>query len=203
MNKTLIILAATLLTITQSFNLSAEPPQSQPPSLSINCAPQLQKSLHTIHKIPEARKLIAQVYREAPFSIDVRNTTLSNQFGAFWDQMDRVICVGISPKTNEGEIIGSILFELHNAAVSSEFDRLDALAASRQISKERYVEAVEYLEYLNSLKASAIAKKGIEQGIFPPTAHLHTYRNFDEHFYYQKMGGHSAWIGQTYDQLAG
>jgi hypothetical protein len=173
--------------------------QQQP--LSINCAPRLQKGLQALYKLPEVRQLIAKIYEDGPISIDVRNTSLSNGFGAFWDQDNRIICVGITPNSTESDIISSILFELHNAAVSNEINHYDELATRRQISKDDYVESIEYLEYSNSLKASKIAAKGIEQGILPRGSRLHTYRNFDEHYYYQRTSGHSSWIANTYDQL--
>lgn len=167
----------------------------------INCSPQLQPSLIKMLKVPELRTLIATIQKEGPINVMVNNHELSNQFGAFWDLDQRNICVSLSHQTSEGEIIGSILFELHNAAASARLNYLDQLASSGSIDRESYVEAVEYIEYENSHKAAKIAKKGIALGIFNSEACLPTYENFEEHYRYQKIGGHSAWIAKNFDQL--
>lgn len=166
------------------------------------CAPQLQNCLKTIQKIPEARKLINDVQKEGAIRVTLSNEYLSRQFGAFWDPDNRLISVNLSAHRSEGELIGSILFELHNALINSKLDHLDHLAAMGRIDKEYYVESVERLEYYNSKKAAAIAEIGIKSGVFPASARLNTYRNFEEHYHIQKMAGHSAWIAKTYDNLA-
>lgn len=167
----------------------------------IRCAPQLQHNLNQIQKIPEARALINSIQKEGPIQIVVKNTSLSNHFGAYWDPDLRTICVAISSDTTDGSLIGSILFELHNAAVNAKFIHLDELAARRQIGKASYVESMEYLEYLNSIDASKIAQKGIQMGIFPADAHLFTYGSFAEHFSVQKESGHSACFARNYDSI--
>src|SRR5262249_4648040 len=116
-----------------------------------------------------------------------------------WDRQDRIIGIHLSSRVSEGNIIGSIIFELHNALTNNKVDHLDHLAISRRIGKEKYVEAMELLEYQNSKKASAMAQEGIEKGIFPVNARLPTYNSFEEHYYYQKISGHSASFEQAYD----
>lgn len=172
-----------------------------PPS-SIICAPRLQQCLRTIQKMPEAQELIASIQQEGPIRIAVNSHALSNQFGAYWDMEDRVIFVSLSAHSSEGELIASILFELHNASIDSKLNYFDYLASTGQIDKESYVRSIEFLEYRNSKNASKIAEKGIKLGIFPPNARLNTYENFEEHYHYQKIGGHSAWIAKTFDQIA-
>lgn len=195
-----ILFSCFLLTCNTNFSFAA-PHQVKSKPLTIPCSPQLQDSLDTILKLPEVRDLISVIQKEGPFRFAVKNTHLSEKFGAFWDMNNRVICVGISPCISKGEIIGSMLFELHNALVNSQLNQLDDLVARRKISKEAYVEAVERLEYKNSLNASSLATKGIRLGIFPESAHLFTYSSFEEHYRIQKMAGHSAWIAKTYDQI--
>lgn len=175
----------------------AEPQQVK----SIACPPQLTKIVSKIQMIPEARKLINDAQKEGSISITFNSHHLSQQFGAFWDVDNRTICVSPSSQVSEGEMIGSILFELHNALVNSKIMHLDRLATLGQISKEKYVESIEFLEYENSIKAAKIADKGISMGIFPRSARLFTYASFEEHYRMQKIGGHSAWIARTYDQL--
>lgn len=165
----------------------------------IPCTKELQSCLNKLLKIPEIRSLIAQVQKEGSFSIVGERHPLSQQFGAFWDLDQRVICVDLA-NSSEGQRIGSILFELHNAAVTSKYQSLDRLASEGKIDRESYIRAFEYLEYQNSLKASKLANKGIESGIFPRGAFLPTYPTFEEHYRVQKMSGHSAFFGRNYDQ---
>lgn len=194
----LLIVLITSFQASSVFAAYGQPSRSQ--SNSVTCAPQLRHCLAAIEKLPEARQLIADVQREGAIRITVNNNTLSNQFGAFWDQDHRLICVSLP--ASDGELIASIIFELHNAAANSKLEHFDYLATTGNIDKESYVRSVEHLEYENSLKASKIATKGIQLGIFPASAHLPTYSNFEEHYRIQKMGGHSAWIAKNYDQLA-
>lgn len=165
------------------------------------CDPRLKSHLDKIMQIPEAQNLIATIQKAGPFSIHVSDASASKQFGAYWDLNLRKLCVHITNQTTEGEIIGSILFELHNALVTSYYDYLDLLVMKNQIDKENYVRSYEEKEYFNSKKAAALAEKGIALGIFPSNARLPTYRNFAEHYHYQKIGGHSAYVARNFDQL--
>lgn len=166
----------------------------------IRCAPQLKNSLNTIQKLSEARELISNIQKEGQISIAL-NDNGSEQFNAFWDPERRIIFVNITRESTPGSLIGSILFELHNAYINSKLNHLDQLAMQGRISKRNYVEGVERLEYQNSLATAKLAEKGIALGLFPANARLPTYDTFEEHFRIQKMGGHSAWIANTYDQL--
>jgi hypothetical protein len=152
----------------------------------IECAHQLQKWLNAIQKIPGANDLLAGIRSEGPIRIRINNTDLSHQFGAYWDPDERTICVAVSQGVTDGSIIGSILFELHNAQVNSKLDQLSRLAIRGEISKDQYIESMERLEYINSINASKMAKTGIEMGVLPADAHLPTYSNFKEHFKMQK-----------------
>lgn len=169
---------------------------------SITCSPQLQKQLAKIKKIPEANKLIQRIQKEGSIYIVASSSPVAKQFGAFWDPDRRVISVNISKHRYEGELISSILFEMHNAAANSKIDRLDYLATTGQIDKESYVRGIEHIEYENSLSSAEIVDKGIRLSIFPPEAYLGTYDSFEEHFYYQKISGHSDHIAKNFDQLA-
>lgn len=171
---------------------------------SIRCSPQLQSYFNKILKISEMRTLISKIQKEGTVSILANNQTAqcADQFGACWDMDRRIIYVGLGRSNTEGKIIGSIVFELHNAAANSKLEYFDYLAATRNIDRESYIKAIEYIEYENSLKASAITKIGIELGIFPGDAYLPTYRDFEEHYYYQQMSQHSYLFGKNYDQLA-
>ncbi len=169
---------------------------------SVECASQLKPCLMAIQKVPEARQLIETVQKEGWVRVVVNNTHLSNQFGAYWDGSNRTIAISVTSDNTQGDIIASIIFELHNASVDSKFDYLDSLAAAGQIDREGYIRAVEYIEFQNSISAHNIAEKGIKMGVFPVRARLHVYRNFEEHYYYQQVGGHSAYIGKNFDMVA-
>lgn len=165
------------------------------------CDPKLKNCMEKILQVKEARDLISSIQKEGSLRIAVSDASESKQFGAFWDLDLRTVCVHLDSQVTEGEIIGSILFELHNALVTSRYDQLDLLARNGKINKADYVKAYEQQEYYNSKNASAIAEKGISLGIFPHTARLPTYRNFEEHYHYQKIGGHSAYVARNYDML--
>lgn len=179
------------------FSLNAKETNLQ----SIPCSPELKKQLEKILKVPEARTLIASIQQQGSFRIVANHHKLSKQFGAYWDLDRRQVCINCASHVSEGRVIGSILFELHNALITAKYDHLDHLAATGQIDKESYVRSSEYLEYQNSLMAAQIAKKGIEMGIFPKDACLPTYSDFEEHYHFQKVGGHSAWIAKNFDNL--
>lgn len=168
---------------------------------AVSCGRELQSCWNKILKIPEIKTLIARIQKEGSFSIVAYQHPLSEKFGAFWDLDQRVICVDVANRS-EGERIGSILFELHNAAVTSQYQVLDEKASQGKINRESYIQAVEHLEYQNSLQASKLANKGIILGIFPREAFLPTFASFAEHYRVQRMGGHSQFIGRNYDQLS-
>lgn len=189
---TFFLLIATNISLVHAAN-----PQNQ--STMVYCDPQLKSCFKRLEQLPEIKELITKVVREGPIHISVKETRLSQQFGAFWDPDRRAIFV--DPSSSQGELIGSIIFELHNALRNSDINNLHQLASSGEIDRESYIQGIERLEYENSLSASKIAEKGIKLKIFPPSACLQTYKDFEEHYRMQKFGGHSAWIGFTYDEL--
>lgn len=167
--------------------------------LKIHCSPELQSCIQAILQIPEARTLMEQIQAEGQIQIVAHNTALSNKFGAFWDSDRRTICIAHSPNCSEGSLIGSILFEMHNASVNRQINHFNDLANKRQIDKENYIQAMEYLEYINSLNAAKLATKGIKMGLLPRDARLPTYSSFEEHFRAQRMSGHSDCFGHNYE----
>lgn len=196
-----IIIFLFLVSTFQLPSIYAENIHHQNSSHLIQCSPELEKIVKTIQQLPEVKELIHQIQKEGAIKIMVNPTSLSKQFGAFWDPDHRTISVNVSNRS-KGEIIGSILFELQNALVNSKINFYDDLAANGKIQKENYVREMERLEYHNSLKASKLAEKGIRLGIFPSSAHLPTYNSFEEHYYYQQVGGHSAWVENNFNQIS-
>lgn len=168
----------------------------------IECAPELKQCLKKIQMLPEARVLISAIQKEGPIHITINKSHQFRQFAAYWDPNQRIITVNTGVNRPEGALIGSILFELHNASITSKFDYYNDLAYKGKIDREGYTEAVERLEYQNSRNTSKMAEKGIKLGIFPTSAKLPVYPNFEEHYHFQKVGGHSAWIANNFDQIA-
>lgn len=170
---------------------------------SIPCARQLQSCLDKILQLPEAKRLISSIQQEGNIRVIVNNDHyLSRQFDAFWDPHYRTITVNYSSHPDEGSLIGSIVFELHNASMNSQLKHLNYLAETGRIDREAYIEGMEKIEYQNSLNASYLTYQGIQRGIFPKSAFLPTYATFEEHYRIQKKGGHSAYIGHNYDSIA-
>lgn len=163
------------------------------------CSPQLQKHFNAILEIPEAKKLVEGIQSEGAIQIVAERTKLSRQFGAFWDPDRRLIVIDTSLNQSDGSIIGSILFELHNASVNTKINQLNRLASTGGTNKSDYVRSMEYLEYVNSLNASKISEKGIQMGIFPQDAYLSTYTNFSEHYKAQRESGHSDAFAHNFD----
>ena len=201
MYKFFNILLSVFLFCQISATYAAEQPQHKQ-SIPIKCAPQLQSCLNRIQQIPEARELIASIQKEGAIQISAKNTDLSEQFGAFWDGDKRTICIALSSDVTTASIIGSILFELQNAAVDSKFEYYNSLASQGSITRSKYIESMEYLEYENSFRAAKIAEKGIKMGVIPSRARLPIYSSFKEHYAAQKMSGHSDCFASTYDCLA-
>lgn len=200
LNRYIIFFVTYLITVlslnaAQNSSFSAEAASES----SVRCAPELKKHFQALLKIPEAKAIIEKIRQEGSFQIIVESTGLTRRFGAFWDPNRRIICIDASSDLSGGEVIGSLLFELHNASVNLQFDHLDKLAAGGKITKEHYIESMEYIEYLNSLSTSKIASTGIRMGVLPLEARLPTYPNFKEHFKAQKSSGHSACFARNYD----
>lgn len=168
--------------------------------ISVN-HPQLHALFNKIQQVPSAKNLLMRVQNQGSIRIIQSNDPLARQFGAFWDSDNRVIHMDVSPQRSEGELIGSLIFELQNAFANDKIEHLHSLASQKAISKGRYVESLERLEYENSIHAAKIAEEGIQLGHFPRDARLHTYPSFEEHFRIQKIGKHSDWIAEMYDQL--
>lgn len=167
----------------------------------ISVDPKLSHCFNAIQGLEEGKKLISKILEEGPLNIQVADNEVAKQFLACWNQESRTIYISLAPKRSQGSVMASLIFELHNALVSSQMDNFDEMAFCGRINKEQYVRSIEHLEYVNSINASNLAEIGIKKGVFPKNAKLSTYRDFDEHFYYQKMSGHSAVIEKNYDLI--
>ncbi len=159
----------------------------------IVCDSLLQPHLKRLSEMPEVRELLAQIVRDGSIQIVYRNCPLAAQFGAYWDRQRRCICIYRSSEEKEGELLGTLLFELENAANDRCFARVDTLFVEGKIDGKRYAEFMEFLEYIHSLKAAKIAKEGIEANILPAEAALPIYPNFCEYLRAQQEGGHFSY----------
>ncbi len=162
----------------------------------------VQGCIDKIRQLPEARELITTIQKEGPIRFAISEHELGKKFGAYWDVDQRVICINPEFHESEGRIIGSMLFEMQNAFSTAVIEKLYDLVSQGKMDKETFIRSMEFQEYTNSKRAAAMAQRGIDLGIFPKSALLPTYSNFEEHYHYQKIGGHSAWFAKYYDQMA-
>lgn len=160
---------------------------------------QLSSVINKIHQSSEARELIAKAQQRGPIRVQA-NHNLSRDFHAYWEGSGRVICVTMSKQVNEGSLISSIIFELHNAVTDARLEQLTHMAMDGKISKDRYVELIERMEHENAVNAVALLKKGIQRGVFPQSAGLEVIKDFEDHYKTQQLAGHSQWIAAQYDQ---
>lgn len=159
----------------------------------IKCDSELHSTLTTIQKLRCAQELIHQVLKDGPLTI---KTDLDFPFEAYWDASTRTVAVARTENK-----IHSLLFELHNASTQKQFEYYNSLVIQNKISKDEYIREIEYLEYQNTYKTAAIIDEGIRVGLFPPNTHANYSSDFEDHLCDQKSTGHSAWIGEIYDEL--
>jgi len=164
----------------------------------ITCAKQLQDVLAIIEELPEGKDLIQRVLKDGSISIKP-NQKYSKKFDGYWEGSRRTIHLTASDRNT---LIGTLIFEMHNAIRDKDFEELDKKAYRGKISKKDYVEAIEYIEYENALSTKNILKKGIAKDIFPSSSYWNIPNNFSEHFAIQKSAGHSARIAKDFDRLA-
>lgn len=185
------------LTLVFIFQSSVFANQTSYPRLT--CTSQLVSIVNQIRQLPEAQSLIEAILREGNLHISDLQPHQTHEFRAMWNSDARTIYVNINQE--RPHIFGSILFEMHNALSTTKFCQLENLAYDGKLNKSAYVEAMEYVEYENSLNTASLAEKGIQVGLYPANARLPTYDSFQEHFYYQRIGGHSAWFAASYDEI--
>lgn len=167
-----------------------------------SCNPKLVPIISKIQQLPEGRMLIKEINQEGPIRFMVGDNKIARDFGACWEVNQRILLVNLDYHRSEGGLIASILFELQNARMTSQFRRLDWLVMNGKIKKKDYIREIEKIEYHNSIRASQMAQKGVARGIFPRDTYLPVYSSFEEHFKYQQIGKHSDVIASNYDNMA-
>jgi hypothetical protein len=166
----------------------------------VNVPSNLKRAAQKIETFSESRHLLKEIEKEGLIKLEFRPLG-KGPFHACWIGEIRTILLNSSNSWTEGQIISSILFELHNAKQDKAYDRLNTLALKRQITKDQYVETIEHLEFDNSIMTKNLIDAGIKNGYYPKDANLLVYKNFEEHFYWQLKLGHSALMARQYDDL--
>src|ERR1700722_6964443 len=131
---------------------------------------ELNSPLRTLYKLEETRQLLNQVENAGGVTIKAAKLGVSAS-NAIWLPDERTICINLSKKRSQASLICSLVFELQNALNQKQFDHLDLLAMQGRITKTKYIEAVEHLEYTNALKTVEILKRGVDQHVFPSDTH--------------------------------
>lgn len=194
----IIVLSVTCFSILTSY----VPHDNQVSEQTVEFAfypPELKKTVMTLQKLPEFRILLAQISQEGKVGIEMA-PSYSESFDAMWDSSRRVIMVNPNKRTSEGNLICSIIFEMHNASTDKQFVELVKKAREGSISKDDFVLSVERMEHDNCLKTIAILQKGMANGIFPDTSKWKVFKNFEDHYKIQQIHGHSGWLADSYDR---
>lgn len=164
------------------------------------CVPELTQTLQAVYQLPEGKSLIHRVEAEGNFTIEAEKTGAFSS-NAAWFPDERVISINLSKKRTKGSLICSLIFELHNAINQKQFNYFDRLAMQQQISKNKYIEAIERLEYVSAKNMVRMIQQGVEAKLFPSDTYWPIAPNFEEHFKVQIQAGHSRAIGSMYDSL--
>lgn len=163
-------------------------------------SPELSDPMHRICHYKESRDLLTQVESEGEITIKTAKLGRNASY-AMWMPGERVIYLNTSIQRTEGSLIRSIVFELHNALTNKEFYHYDQLVYQGKISREKYIEAIEKIEYDNARKTVALLQKGVRNGAFPVETYWNLPSTFAEHLHIQHQTGHATAIGYVYDSL--
>ncbi len=161
---------------------------------------QVSTPLNLLYQLNDTKQLIEQVEKEGQLNIKISNFG-ANMSNAAWIPDERTIYLNYARRRSVGSVVCSLVFELHNALSGKQFDHYDQLAQQGKISRDEYIAAIEYVEYVNACNTSKILNKGVHMGIFPQDAEWPTPPPFQYHFDVQKRAGHSALIGAMYDDM--
>lgn len=160
--------------------------------------PSLVQSVNAILRFPKSHKLIHEVTRQG--KITLLTTSMPGEPEAIWNSNNRSIIINTYTTKNPGRALSSIIFEFHNAKSTDTLYQVHHKASTGQLTKEQYVETIERIEHANALSASELLNKGIQEGFFPKTAKWTVLKNFEAHYRFQQLAGHSQWIARKYDR---
>jgi hypothetical protein len=157
----------------------------------------LGQAIRIVLENPSTRALVDEMEKEGP--IDIKLDSL--KFSGHWNRRERTIYVN---KKNLDIVkqVTTIVFELHNMKVSKEFADLNRNARDGKIGKEDYVRSWEQLEHRNVLKGNKCIRRMIDEGCFQKKCEMTLFiPDFQLHFLYQQLIGHSARIVKRYDKF--
>lgn len=195
---TLLAFCMLLVSISKSYGVDSFPANYE--KAITYYSPDVEVAVKAIKKLPEAHAILEKIQKDGPINIYFKPLP-SVDFGAMWDADARSITVNSKSPRQLGNIICSILFEMHNAVSNSQFIKLTEMAAKGEITKDQYVEYVERMEHTNCLDTVSLLEKGIKAGIFPEDSRWNIYTNFEDHYKVQQLTEHSVWLGKNYDRL--
>lgn len=165
-----------------------------------NYSKELANPIQALEKLPEARELIDEVQKQGPIQV-VYLDMPGQELEGFWNAALRQIEVNRSAQQSQGRLIGTILFELHNAQTSQKLIQITDLAKRNLITKDEFVSSVEKMEHGNALHASHLLEKGIKLGYYPKDSSWPIFYQFEDHYKLQQVLEHSKWLANHYDQL--
>lgn len=166
---------------------------------AIDYSPELNEAMDCIYLLPEAVKLIDEVESlGGPIHV-VYTHEMGAPFEGMWQSHLRRISVNAWMKPSLGRQIQTILFELTNAEADAAHRELSRKSLERTISRQDYIQGVEWIEHQNALKTKKLIIEGIEQGIFPKDAFWHVPEDFNQHLAMQQASHHSEWLGKQWD----
>lgn len=171
------------------------------PSRITSYSPKLKVAISKLEQMPEVREFIAEVQSEGPVKVEIEKMN-SFDFEALWDANTRTVFVNENFNKSTGELITSILFELHNAKSNKTLLSTFELAKKGLINKETYVRNIEKMEHGNAVNTTKLLEKGIARGIFPKDSSWNIYKNFEDHYKLQQVYGHSQWLADRFDQIS-
>lgn len=200
MKKLFIIIATFASVLSASCPLLAAV-GSKDPSYLRACPVELRGIVDRLRSLPEARALMEKANRRGNVAVAWHKEKTAS-FNGLWNGTERTIYVNQSNGRQTGDLIQTLIFELHNAAGSDYLEELWDKARAGTIDKESFIANLERWEHEHVVKAAAMIDKGIERGLFPLMATLGASSDFHSHYMIQQLAGHSQWYSKHYDECS-
>jgi len=162
----------------------------------------LRPAVKTLLAFPKAQDVLDEVQANGkrirvkmhPFTVSTSN--------AMWSPVRGSIILNSLRKRSEGEIVRSILFEMHNAKNQKKFTHFEQLARKGLIDQASYVREIERIEHTNAMETMALLNEAISKGYYPQTSYWQICPDFEKHFQLQQQVGHSQFIAKMYKGLS-
>jgi len=167
--------------------------------------PILKKASDFIFSFPQTRKIISTVLTSGTFTIDA-STSFTCQ--SSWNVETRVLSISKDeiekPHNTVHKIASHLIFELFNAVKSPLFKLLKQNVLDRKIDKQTFVTETEKIEFESQKESKKVLKQIVKvahlsRQIFQQD--LSGFANFDLHYRYQQLVGHSTRYEKYFDQL--